>query len=131
MKRLAALRTARGWTQKELGERLGVSTSTIGMCESNRREPSNTLLVKIAQLFGVSTDYLLGVAPPSEMPPQQLPPPLSPREEELLAAFRAMLSEHQETLLSVARGLATAKQKRQTLPKSTTSTITDKKSSAI
>ena len=37
-----------------------VSPSAIGMYEQNRREPSAATLVALSQVFGVSTDYLLG-----------------------------------------------------------------------
>ena len=57
--RLKRLRTGARMTQQELAERLGVSASAIGMYEQGRREPSAILLVQMARLFGVSTDYLL------------------------------------------------------------------------
>lgn len=57
--RIAALRRQAGWSQGQLADRLGVSPSAVGMYEQGRREPSNQLLVDIAELFGVSTDYLL------------------------------------------------------------------------
>lgn len=45
--------------QAELAKKLGVSTSTIGMYEQGRREPSGGRLVKLAELFDVTADYLL------------------------------------------------------------------------
>ncbi len=57
--RIAALRRRAGISQKELADRLGVSASAIGMYEQGRREPSADRLVEMAELFGVSTDYLL------------------------------------------------------------------------
>ena len=62
--RIALLRASRGWKQAELGRQLGVSASAVGMYEQGRREPSLGLLVRLAQEFGVTTDYLLmGEAP--------------------------------------------------------------------
>lgn len=60
--RVKELRTKRGWTQRYLAQKLGVSRSTIAGYEapSKSREPSNETLNKLAQLFNVSTDYLLG-----------------------------------------------------------------------
>ena len=57
--RIAALRRNAGWSQAELGKRLGVSPSAVGMYEQGRREPAGELLISIAALFSVSTDYLL------------------------------------------------------------------------
>ena len=57
--RIAALRREAGLTQAELAQRLRISPSAVGMYEQGRREPSADTLVAMAQLFGVSTDYLL------------------------------------------------------------------------
>ena len=57
--RLRNLRTERNLHQSELGELLDLSPSAIGSYERNLREPSYQHLVKIADLFSVSLDYLL------------------------------------------------------------------------
>ena len=57
------LRTARGITQVELAHRLGVSKQSVSNWESNNIQPSIELLEKIAGLFGVTTDHLLGREP--------------------------------------------------------------------
>ena len=57
--RIAALRREAGLNQAELAQRLQISPSAVGMYEQGRREPSADTLVSMAQLFGVSTDYLL------------------------------------------------------------------------
>ena len=57
--RIAALRREAGLNQAELAQRLRISPSAVGMYEQGRREPSADTLVAMAQLFGVSTDYLL------------------------------------------------------------------------
>ena len=57
--RISALRRQKNWSQKELAERMGVRPSTIGMYEQGRREPDCAGLVRLAELFGVTTDYLL------------------------------------------------------------------------
>ena len=58
--KLKKLRETHGLSQQQLAEKLGMSPSGIGMWEQNRRQPDNEMAKKIAQLFGVSTDYLLG-----------------------------------------------------------------------
>ncbi|MSS43662.1 helix-turn-helix transcriptional regulator [Anaerosalibacter bizertensis] len=53
-------RILRQMTQKELSELLGVSPSTVGMYEQNRRQPDSDTIIKLSEIFNVSTDYLLG-----------------------------------------------------------------------
>lgn len=49
--RLKELRAARGWTQADLGERLGVSRQAIIAIESDKHDPSLDLAYRIAALF--------------------------------------------------------------------------------
>lgn len=55
--RLKELRKKHKLDQKELGDKLGLSASTIGMYENNRRNPDIKMLKTIADYFGVSTSY--------------------------------------------------------------------------
>ena len=59
--RLKALRTAKKMSQKELAERIGIAKSVISFYESGDRFPSYDVLIKIARIFNVTTDYLLDV----------------------------------------------------------------------
>lgn len=58
---LKYLRNTRQFTQKELSNILGLSANCICEWEKGRSEPSITTIKKIADLFDVSTDYLLGL----------------------------------------------------------------------
>lgn len=60
--RIGDLRRARGMRQSELAEAVGVSASAIGMYEQGRREPDLHMLLKLARLFDVSVDYLIGAS---------------------------------------------------------------------
>jgi len=51
-----------GITITELERILGFSKSTIGKWDDGRRSPYSDNIVKIAQYFHVSTDYLLGLS---------------------------------------------------------------------
>ena len=55
------LRLQAGLTQKQLGERVGVTKSVISFYELRERTPSPEVLVKLAAIFRVSADYLLGI----------------------------------------------------------------------
>ena len=59
-KRLKYLREKKGLKQEELAKALSVSPSAIGMYERDYREPSSDLLIKFANFFDVTTDFLLG-----------------------------------------------------------------------
>ena len=58
--RLKELRKEFGFTQKELGEKLGLSDNTITNYEKGIRHPSYSLLETLATMFECSVDYLLG-----------------------------------------------------------------------
>lgn len=57
--KLSSLRKNKGYNQEQLANKLSVSPSTIGMWEQGRRQPDNETVKKLANLFDVSTDYLL------------------------------------------------------------------------
>ena len=57
---LQELRKDKGWKQSDLAERLGMSKSAIGAYETGVSEPSIENLIKIADLFHVNIDYLVG-----------------------------------------------------------------------
>ena len=59
--RLKSLRTARNMNQTQLAARLGVARSVVSFYESGDRSPSYEVLIKMAGVFNVSTDFLLGV----------------------------------------------------------------------
>ena len=57
--RIAALRTERKMTQAELAERLGVSDKAVSKWELGGCYPDVTMFPLIADIFGVSVDYLM------------------------------------------------------------------------
>lgn len=56
------LRKSRNLTQKELGAKIGLSKAVISKYENGMGYPTYDVLIRIAYYFGVTTDYLLGVA---------------------------------------------------------------------
>lgn len=58
--RIKELRTAQGLTQVEFANKLSVSKHAVSNCENNNIQPSIDVLLKTADYFGVTTDYLLG-----------------------------------------------------------------------
>lgn len=59
--RLKELRLARGYTQKEIADKLGMNSVTYLHYEKSQRQPPLELLADIAVFYEVSVDYLLGV----------------------------------------------------------------------
>ena len=59
-KRIMQLRKSKGLTQDQLAEQLGVTAQAVSKWENNQSCPDITLLPKLAEIFGVSTDALLG-----------------------------------------------------------------------
>ncbi|MCL2771410.1 MAG: helix-turn-helix domain-containing protein [Firmicutes bacterium] len=53
-------RKERGLLQKDIAQAIGVSVKTISRFELGEREPSFEVLIKIANFFETSTDYLVG-----------------------------------------------------------------------
>ncbi len=56
------LRLAKGISQVELASALGVTKQSISNWENDNIQPSVEMLVKLAQYFAVTTDYLLGLS---------------------------------------------------------------------
>ena len=59
--RLKELRLENNLGQIELAEKLGVSKGAISLWENDIHEPLLSYIVKIAQFFDVSSDYLIGL----------------------------------------------------------------------
>lgn len=49
---LRVLRAQRGWSQAELGDRIGVSRQAINAVETGKFDPSLPLAMRLAKLFG-------------------------------------------------------------------------------
>ncbi len=57
--RIKQLRKEHGWSQAELGERLGTDSQRVSRYENERITPSIDMLVRLAQTLDVSVDYLV------------------------------------------------------------------------
>ena len=58
--KIIELRKAKGWSQAQLAEAINASRDIIGKYERNDNLPSIEMALKIAHIFDVSVDYLLG-----------------------------------------------------------------------
>lgn len=55
---LKTLRAERGWTQEELGKRVGVSRQAVIALETEKHDPSLDLAYRISSAFGVPVDRI-------------------------------------------------------------------------
>ena len=79
------------WTQEELASRLGLTKSVVSAYETGLRYPSYDILIRIASIFKVSTDHLLGVEKARSLDISGL----SPENELLVRQLVAALSDRQ------------------------------------
>lgn len=68
MKQLRTLRKEHGWKQKDVADMLGIHVTTYTKYETGCSEPNHEMLVKLADIFDVSVDYLLDRTGKKEMP---------------------------------------------------------------
>ena len=72
-KRLCELRISFGWTQVQLAQKLGVTKQTVSNWENDNIQPSIEMLIKLSNVFNISTDYLLGLTPTNSINVDGLP----------------------------------------------------------
>lgn len=60
--RLRVLRAERGWSQAELGDRIGVSRQAVNAIETGKHDPSLLLAFRIAQVFGLTVEAVFNPA---------------------------------------------------------------------
>ena len=84
-----------GMTQKQLAEMLALSSSALGNYVQGTREPDYNTLIRIADYFQVTTDYLLDHSSKAGTPYKEA----SHREELLLHIFRSLTEEQQDFYL--------------------------------
>ena len=61
MNRLIELRQAKGFTMKETAVKLGMPYTTYVSYEKGDREPNSEILIKLADFYNTTVDYILGV----------------------------------------------------------------------
>lgn len=56
--RIKQIRTEKGWKQADLAQRVGVSQKQVSSYETGNSTPPTDVLIRIAEVFEVSLDYL-------------------------------------------------------------------------
>lgn len=84
--RIKELRKKNRYTQKQIGAMFGVSDISVYNWERNKAEPNTDTLCRLADIFGVSVDYLLGRTTDHEIK-KESPPAMAEGEAEVSFSF--------------------------------------------
>ena len=96
--RLKELRESSSLSQRELGDRVGLSKSSIGNYESGQRQPDMDTLNLLANYFHVTVDYLMGR---SDIPTFDI----SSEEEQMIRFFRKVQKGKRRLLIELFESL--------------------------
>lgn len=66
--RIKKYRKINKFTQKQLSSQLGLTPKMVSFYERNERMPPIDIIIKLSQIFSVSTDYLLGLSTEQSIP---------------------------------------------------------------
>lgn len=100
--RLKDLRVKHSYSRQRLAEMLDISEASIPRYENGINIPSTDVIVKIATLFNVSTDYLLGL---SEEPTGHSGIEMSAIETKIISAVRLVAPDDQIRILRVIEAM--------------------------
>jgi transcriptional regulator with XRE-family HTH domain len=108
--RIRQLRQERRWSQGDLGEQLGVHQKQVSAYERGVNLPSTEVLIKLAEVFNVTLDYLAFEA-------KGAPASLNIQDRELLRRFEEVdsLSEKEKSLAKEILDLVILKHRFQSL----------------
>lgn len=101
---LKKAREAAGYTQLQAAEKLGVSDGTYKNYEQGKREPNGEKLIALAELFNVTTDYLLGRDKGNADPIELLP--LGLQDRTIVQAYINLPSAERTKLVEILKKLA-------------------------
>jgi len=94
--KIAEARKAKGWTQKELADRLGTTQQVVYKWEHGINDPRADVMVRMAAALGVTLSYLLGVDDNGNEA-------YSADERELLDLYRSTDTRGKDAIMAVAR----------------------------
>ncbi|MCM1195370.1 MAG: helix-turn-helix domain-containing protein [Corallococcus sp.] len=104
MLKIKELRLEKGIEQQELAKIIQIGKGSISNWELGRTEPSIEYIVKLADYFEVSTDYLLGRS--NDVGVIETNANLTPFQNNLLAVVSALPRDDQFQVLGFAQALA-------------------------
>ena len=104
LERIKPMRLSSGFSQRALASRIGVSQKSIDNWENGVSEPSALSILKLADIFGCSVDYLWGRE--DDLGQIVLNSDLTEEEKEILYLFNLCGKKEKISLINYARYLA-------------------------
>lgn len=108
MERLKFLREQQHLLQKDIAQQIGIDRTTYTKYETGSSDPGLDVLVKLADMFDVTTDYLLERTDRPHPPRSEAT--LSSDEEDFLVAYRAASSDDKAIIDIIVRRYTRAEQ---------------------
>lgn len=107
IKNLKKLRLERGYSQKKLGELLGVSQQSINKYENHSVEPDIQTLITLSDYFGTSVDYLIGHTdiPHAVEPTHRFD--LTEEEAEVIDCYRLLNKSERQSMILLMKNYLT------------------------
>ena len=103
LKNLKSLRKEYGISQQRLAEALGISQPSINKYENHNIEPEIELLIRMADYFNTSVDYLIGHTDIPRKIERTEDYALNKTEAELILRFRALTAEERQCVDTIVR----------------------------
>ena len=107
--RIKIMREKKGYSQKALGDILGISKQAVSMYEQGKRTPDPEMIVKMSDVFLVDLNYMFGKENINEEKNSPEEPKLSEGEKMLLDLFRQVPEEQQQLVLGMIRAALNTK----------------------
>lgn len=101
--RLKIIRKQAGLSQKSLASLLQVSQQSVWKWEMNESSPNPETVAKIAKIFHVSSDYLLGLTEQEEKPTPENGGGLNKEQQELVSLFESASPALRSAALAVLK----------------------------
>lgn len=106
IKRLKALREEKGFSQAKLAELINITQQAVGKWETGKSTPDPEMIVKLANLFNVSADYLLGRQVNTDKSSNLT---LDAATQELINVFSSLNDDGRNKVLEYAQDISSTK----------------------
>lgn len=103
MLKIKELREEKNWQQKDVAQRVNRTVACVSSWETGKTEPSIEDVLRLADIFEVSCDYLLGRT--NEMDMVESSANLSPLQKEVISLFDGLSRDNQFRVLGFIQAL--------------------------
>lgn len=86
------------WTQKKLATKLCLTPKMISFYENNQRTPPPDIIKRLAEIFNISSDYLLGLCEEDESNINSFKITVNKIEKELIENFRNLDNDYKNII---------------------------------